>query len=245
MARLILRTLRQSGIQVYVRLMPDQLPPANWYPDPNAPNQLRCWDGTSWTEHRTPVPTSVASVAVPPAATAQPVASDRANGTSTAKATLGAFAQGFLNRRERRIKLAVSEPTISAMLSDLQLEKPRHPLDEQVEVAGETFHVKGIKRVFAEAGLPISRKGSTLDSIECILVPEPWNPHDQNAVAVAVGNHQVGYLPADLAIDYSAALLVLATNGYLASGEARIWAKADSGVVRARVTLLIPEATAF
>lgn len=84
-----------------------------------------------------------------------------------------------------------------------------------------------------------------MDSVECILVPEPWNPHDQNAVAVAVGKHQVGHLPAELAIDYSAALLVLATNGYLATGEARIWAKSDSGVVRARVTVLIPEAVAF
>jgi hypothetical protein len=186
-----------------------------------------------------------ASAAVQPAVVARPVAPKLASGTSTAKVALGAFAQGFLNRREKRIKLAVSAPTVSAMIADLQLERPRQPLDEQVEVAGETFHVKGIKRVFADAGLPILSKGSTLDSVECILVPEPWNPHDQNAVAVAVGNHQVGHLPAELAIDYSAALLVLASNGYLATGEARIWAKSDSGLVRARVTVLIPEATVF
>lgn len=28
------------------------LPPANWYPDPEVPGQQRYWDGTRWTEHR-------------------------------------------------------------------------------------------------------------------------------------------------------------------------------------------------
>lgn len=30
------------------------LPPANWYDDPQAPGQLRYWDGSAWTEHRAP-----------------------------------------------------------------------------------------------------------------------------------------------------------------------------------------------
>lgn len=32
------------------------LPPANWYPDPEVPGQQRYWDGTQWTEHRAPGP---------------------------------------------------------------------------------------------------------------------------------------------------------------------------------------------
>src|SRR4051794_4144454 len=27
-------------------------PAANWYPDPQDPNQLRYWDGSRWTDHR-------------------------------------------------------------------------------------------------------------------------------------------------------------------------------------------------
>lgn len=31
-------------------------PPADWYPDPNAPGQLRYWDGHQWTDHFAPAP---------------------------------------------------------------------------------------------------------------------------------------------------------------------------------------------
>ncbi|MGH1564571.1 HIRAN domain-containing protein [Mumia sp. DW29H23] len=76
----------------------------------------------------------------------------------------------------------------------------------------------------------------------CVLVPEPWNPHDRNAVAVAIDGHQVGHLPATLAQDYADPLAAVARGGFLVTGTARIWAKDDAGVVRARVTILIPEA---
>jgi len=60
-----------------------------------------------------------------------------------------------------------------------------------------------------------------------------------------VGAYQVGYLPADLACDYARPLAALANSDVLATGTARIWAKTDAGVARARVTVLIPEAEQF
>ncbi|AYE96966.1 hypothetical protein C0J29_21400 [Mycobacterium paragordonae] len=36
-----------------------------------------------------------------------------------------------------------------------------------------------------------------------------------------------------------------ASGPRLATGEARIWAKSDDGMMRARVTILIPEASEF
>lgn len=137
------------------------------------------------------------------------------------------------------------EPSAEDVAQRMQLEEPRHPLEEQVEVAGETYYTKGVRRVFRDAGLPITSKGSTLEDLVCVLVPEPWNEHDPNAVAVLLGGHKVGHLPADLARDYAPSLARLAGGGVLATGSARAWAKSDGGMVRARVTLLIPEASAF
>lgn len=34
---------------------PSALPPANWYPDPQTPGQLRYWDGQRWTQHVHPL----------------------------------------------------------------------------------------------------------------------------------------------------------------------------------------------
>lgn len=131
------------------------------------------------------------------------------------------------------------------MVAAATLEEPRYPLDEQIEVVGETYHIKGIRRVLEEAGIPITESGVTLNSLRCILVPEPWNEHDPNAVAVMIGQNQVGYLAADLASSYTDGLQRIARFGCLATGRARIWVKSDEGIIRARVTILIPEASQF
>ncbi|WP_231124266.1 HIRAN domain-containing protein [Mycobacterium colombiense] len=134
---------------------------------------------------------------------------------------------------------------LAEVVAAATLEEPRYPLEEQVEVVGETYRAKDIRRVFEEAGMPITESGVTLKSVRCILVPEPWNEHDPNAVAVMVGQNHVGYLAADLAASYTDGLLSIARLGSLATGEARIWAKSDDGIIRARVTILIPEASQF
>lgn len=118
---------------------------------------------------------------------------------------------------------------------------PQLELEEQIEAAGEQYCVKAIRRVFKEAGKPITEGGSTLSGVACVLLPEPWNPHDPNAVAVMVGPHHVGYVPAEDAQAYSMALMPLAQRGFVTPCEARIWAKSDGGVIRARVTVIAPD----
>jgi len=49
--------------------------PADWYPDPENPGQLRYWDGNQWTEHRSPVQgASPSSVESQPGAVNAPLA---------------------------------------------------------------------------------------------------------------------------------------------------------------------------
>jgi hypothetical protein len=35
-------------------LPPPQMPPPNWYADPEMANTQRYWDGSQWTDHRAP-----------------------------------------------------------------------------------------------------------------------------------------------------------------------------------------------
>jgi len=206
------------------------LPPAGWYPDPNDPSMWRWWDGMVWTEHFAP------RQAQPP--TPDPQAQTAVVATR-AQDTLSVFkpAKGRPWKRQQ-----VEIPSLADVVSQLQVSDLGHPLDEQIEVAGETYYVKGIKRVFMEHSMPITARGNTLEEVQCAVVPERWNPHDPNAVAVMIGMHHVGHIPADLACDYSPPLLTLAARGYLAAGVARVWAKDEGGMVRARVTVCLPEA---
>jgi hypothetical protein len=210
--------------------------------DPDDPTQWRYWDGQRWTDHRAPRET-------PGTGTAETMTQDEqatevvvVTSDSPGAATV---AERFNIKRTTSFASKKSLPTVAEVISQMQLEAPRHPLEEQIEVAGETYHVKGIKRVYAEVGMPITSAGATIDDVQCVLVPEPWNPHDANAVAVVVGTHHVGYVPADMAEAYAAPLCELAERRLLVTGQARIWALDDKGVVRARVTILVPEADAL
>src|SRR5262249_51145825 len=100
-----------------------------------------------------------------------------------------------------------------------------------------------IRKLFRECGMPITAAGCTLESEVCFLVPEPWNPHDPNAVAVMVRTFHVGHLPAPLARHYPRRLIPYAPRRQLVTGNARIWSLVESGgIVRARVTVVVPEA---
>jgi hypothetical protein len=72
----------------------------------------------------------------------------------------------------------------------------------EVHVVGETFHADAIGAV---------QCGARADSdLTAVLVPEPGNPHDGNAVAVYLEGRQVGHLAASLAVQVQPALLAFA-----------------------------------
>ena len=96
--------------------------------------------------------------------------------------------------------------------------------------------------MFAASNRRITAKGGEINGIEGALCPEPWNAEDRNAVAVMVGTFHIGYLPRDLAPDYSPSLIKLAQAGMVLSVTVRIWARLDNGMARARATVLAPEA---
>lgn len=134
-------------------------------------------------------------------------------------------------------------PSVGELASRLTVDDRPRPLDEQVEVEGETYYVREIKALYADDGVTIAAgKGATMKDLQCLLVPDPWNDFDAKAVAVVINGHQVGHLPAELAASYSAPLLRLAEDGLVVPGQARVWAKGEAGMIRARVTLLIPSA---
>jgi HIRAN domain len=117
------------------------------------------------------------------------------------------------------------------------------PLDEQIEIVGEQFYPQGNPQA-----VPCVRHANHSGGLharirDVLLVPEPWNPHDPNAVAVMVRTFHVGHLPAALARRYHGRLIPYAQRRQLVTGNARIWSQLESGgMVRARVTVVVPEA---
>lgn len=222
---------------------PPPPPAAGWYPDPSDPSLLRYWDGAAWSDHRAPRHVSP-SVFAPPSAVVAPLV----HGEMVPAEPKGGGLRGVFSRLLERVATVtqpVEAPTVASVVASMRHEPPREPLAEQVEVVGETYRASDTRNLFEGLGLPITNKGVTAEELTCLLVPEPWNEHDPNAVAVAIGTHHVGYLPAALAAEYAHALLNLGRTNALATGQARIWAKEERGIVRARVTILIPPAEAF
>jgi hypothetical protein len=90
-----------------------------------------------------------------------------------------------------------------------------------VEVVGESQYMADIRHVVGQAHDP----DGTDHDFDALLVPEPQNSHDPNAVAVQIEGRTVGYLGREDAARYSSVLLRLAEQGYVAQVGSRIWAR--------------------
>ena len=109
--------------------------------------------------------------------------------------------------------------------------------DRLVNVAGESHYQEALRALAPAAGGESVRLGT-----EAVLVPEPDNPHDANAVRVEIAGSLVGYLPRAEAAAYAAMLAGLARRGRAAACEAVIAGRGDeSGTSNLGVFLKLPE----
>ena len=107
-----------------------------------------------------------------------------------------------------------------------------------VNVAGESHYQEALREI---AGSAASNREVAVDT-EALLVPEPSNPHDPNAVMVRIDGKLVGYLPRDEAVAYRDTLRALGERGRTALCEARIAGRGgDSGITNLGVFLRLPD----
>lgn len=114
-----------------------------------------------------------------------------------------------------------------------------HPGDDDLEVVGESAYQAALWAICGGSGGDRVRH-----QIVAVLVPEPTNPYDANAISVQVDGHVVGYLPRDIAAQYLPALLglmnlagghvaldgVIVGGGYYENGPGRlgVWLSHDA-----------------
>lgn len=103
---------------------------------------------------------------------------------------------------------------------------------DDIEVEGESYRRGEIAAVFGQLERP--EGGVTMQVAS--LVPEPNNPHDRNAVKVIILGQHVGYVPIHQSRTVARACQSVG-KGNVAVAPARVWARNDDGVWRARVTL--------
>lgn len=205
--------------------------PAGWFPDPHDPSQFRYWDGTAWTDHRAPRSTTTDQL--------NKAGADLADGLAKGFTAVGNWV------KQNAASPTSQQPTFASVAAACRDEPARHPLSRTVEAVLDPTELATIARLFASTGTTVTPEGSSLDNEVCRLVPNPWNPQDPTGVAILVGMHQVGRLPPEVAAAYSAPLTQLTQRQLLATGTASVWAQGSGTVTAARVTVQIPEPSAF
>lgn len=111
------------------------------------------------------------------------------------------------------------------------------PRTRQLEVAGEWYRAKNLRTLFTRHA-KVSENGTEI-RLPAVLVPDPNNPHDKNAVAVFVDGLHVGYMERADASTHHAAIAKL-PDGELVV-PSRQWLRGTSNDTWARVTLSLPK----
>lgn len=205
--------------------------PAGWFPDPQDPTQYRYWDGTAWTEHRSPRTTTTDQLSK--------AGQDLSEGLAKGFTAVGNWVQ------KNTAVGQPQQPTFASVAASCRDEPARHPLSRKVEAVLDPTEVAAVAQLFASTGTTVTPEGTTLDNEVCRLVPNPWNPQDPTGVAILIGMRQVGRLPTEVAAAYSGPLTQLTQRQLLATGIASVWAQGSGTVAAARVTVSIPEPSSF
>jgi hypothetical protein len=106
-----------------------------------------------------------------------------------------------------------------------------------VNVAGESHYQDALREIVGPGA-----EGEVAVDTEALLVPEPSNPHDSNAVMVQIDGKLVGYLPREEAVAYGPALKELGGRGRTGACEARIAGRGgEAGTSNLGVFLRLPD----
>jgi collagen type III alpha len=87
------------------------------------------------------------------------------------------------------------------------------------QVVGESRYFDALRSAVATR----DRRATGELMVQAVLIPEPENRHDRNAVAVTIDGRLIGYLPREDAPAYAAVLGPLAGRGLFARVAARLW----------------------
>ncbi|MBN1527961.1 MAG: HIRAN domain-containing protein [Thermoleophilaceae bacterium] len=99
----------------------------------------------------------------------------------------------------------------------VQLKAVEFEGDELVAAVGEAHYQPALRALCGS-----DRWEDVRCDVRAVLVPEPDNPHDPNAVMVQVDQQHVGYLSRGDAIDYGDAIATLFSYGWVIVCDARI-----------------------
>lgn len=111
------------------------------------------------------------------------------------------------------------------------------PRTEQLEVAGEWYRAKDLRRLFTKHA-KVSESGTEI-RLPATLVPDPTNPFDARAVAVFVDELHVGYMERADAQKYHQPIADLPGKELVVTS--RQWLRASGSDTWARVTLSLPQ----
>ena len=120
--------------------------PAAWFPDPEDPTQYRYWDGTAWTEHRSPRKS-------PTGDQLSQAGKDLADGLSKGFTAVG----GWLNQNVPM----PGQHTFASVAAACQDEPPREPLSHSVELVHAPTDLPGLLPLFAGSSVALTPEGGT------------------------------------------------------------------------------------